>query len=493
MGQSRHLARILVCLLGVPLAACAAQVDQAARTPTLTVGAKGDAPAATTSASPAGTPLPTSSSTASTPASSSSSATATLTPTPATTASQASAATLTPASTSTPTPLPTPTTSVTTKQVPTGSAAAIAPSITKVSPPEVPATGGTSIIITGRGFDAVTAVRIGGVGARITSATSSSIVVVAPARAAGLAPVEVTTPVGTASGRSIWLYGPPVISKVDQPFGPIRGGVVVNIIGPWVHEATSVTFGSRPSTIVTAGLYAGTDLPRSEGLGIVVVRSPQVASPATVPVVVTTPMGVARLDNAYDYYGQPTITSVTPNSGPAAGGNDVVIRGRWVDYARVDRPPIIGGSGTQIIGRAKDQLTVRIPVDPARKPGVVNVTVLLDYAVAEAAGAYTFRGTIAIPSTLSPTPVALPTMTTITPDNGIYAGGDPVTITGTGLAGATQVRFGANAAQITGRTTTSVTVISPASTILGPVTVTVVTPQGAATKSGGFTYWSPNR
>ncbi|MBU6244138.1 MAG: hypothetical protein KGP12_02870 [Actinomycetales bacterium] len=46
MGRSRCLGCILVCLLGVPLAACAAQVEQAASTATLRVVAKGDAPGA---------------------------------------------------------------------------------------------------------------------------------------------------------------------------------------------------------------------------------------------------------------------------------------------------------------------------------------------------------------------------------------------------------------------------------------------------------------
>jgi hypothetical protein len=121
------------------------------------------------------------------------------------------------------------------------------------------------------------------------------------------------------------------------------------------------------------------------------------------------------------------------------------------------------------------------------------VTVLLDYSAVTIPNGYTFRGTIAIPGTLTPTPAARPTITSITPNNGIYAGGDTVTITGTGLGTASQVTFGPNAAQVTGRTATSVTVVSPASAVVGPVTVTVVTPQGTVTVPGGFTYWSPTR
>jgi hypothetical protein len=61
-----------------------------------------------------------------------------------------------------------------------------------------------------------------------------------------------------------------------------------------------------------------------------------------------------------------------------------------------------------------------------------------------------------------------------------------VTITGTGLAGATAVRFGAAAATITADSATQITVTSPPGT--GRVDITVTTPAGTSQTSQGHSY-----
>ncbi|WP_328391248.1 IPT/TIG domain-containing protein [Nocardia sp. NBC_00416] len=66
----------------------------------------------------------------------------------------------------------------------------------------------------------------------------------------------------------------------------------------------------------------------------------------------------------------------------------------------------------------------------------------------------------------------------ISPNQGSTAGGTTVTITGTNLAGATAVRFGAKSATITANTPTSVTSVSPSG--VGTVPVTVTTPGGTS-------------
>ena len=60
--------------------------------------------------------------------------------------------------------------------------------------------------------------------------------------------------------------------------------------------------------------------------------------------------------------------------------------------------------------------------------------------------------------------VAAPVVTAITPTTGSTAGGTPVTITGTGLAGVTAVRFGSKAARITSDTANQIVAVSPANT-----------------------------
>jgi hypothetical protein len=76
----------------------------------------------------------------------------------------------------------------------------------------------------------------------------------------------------------------------------------------------------------------------------------------------------------------------------------------------------------------------------------------------------------------------------ISPNQGASAGGTAVTITGTGLANASAVRFGSNLGTITGNTPTQVDVTSPAGH--GAVGVTVTTP-GGTSNSLSFFYIEP--
>ncbi|HYB22711.1 MAG TPA: IPT/TIG domain-containing protein, partial [Solirubrobacteraceae bacterium] len=83
-----------------------------------------------------------------------------------------------------------------------------------------------------------------------------------------------------------------------------------------------------------------------------------------------------------------------------------------------------------------------------------------------------------------------PTVTTIAPKSGPAGGGTTVTITGTGLAGAEEVKFGANEArEFKVASSTSITAEAPAGAV-GKVNVTVTTTGGTSPTSAKdvFTY-----
>lgn len=91
----------------------------------------------------------------------------------------------------------------------------------------------------------------------------------------------------------------------------------------------------------------------------------------------------------------------------------------------------------------------------------------------------------------APIVFSAPIITSIFPNAGPATGGTSVTIFGAGFTGATGVRFGGVAA--TGVTVISDSAIScdtPAH-VQGAVTVTVTTPAGTGSLSGGFTYNAP--
>ena len=87
---------------------------------------------------------------------------------------------------------------------------------------------------------------------------------------------------------------------------------------------------------------------------------------------------------------------------------------------------------------------------------------------------------------------APPTVTSVTPNNGTPAGGNSVTVAGTGFTGATAVHFGSDRGHRDHRGhATCLTVTVPAGT--GTVDVTVTTPNGtsAASSSDHYTYDAP--
>ena len=84
-----------------------------------------------------------------------------------------------------------------------------------------------------------------------------------------------------------------------------------------------------------------------------------------------------------------------------------------------------------------------------------------------------------------------PTVTSITPNTGLAAGGTATVIKGTNLLATSAVKFGGsggtNGTGLSVVDDTEVHVTSPAHTA-GAVDVYLVTPDGNTTKTGGFTY-----
>lgn len=93
---------------------------------------------------------------------------------------------------------------------------------------------------------------------------------------------------------------------------------------------------------------------------------------------------------------------------------------------------------------------------------------------------------------LAPAPVTTspPVIASVSPSSGSVGGGASVTITGTGLTGATSVLFGSNTGtHVNVDSDTQVTVNAPAN-VAGSFDVQLTTAQGSATKSSAYTYTS---
>jgi large repetitive protein len=338
----------------------------------------------------------------------------------------------------------------------TVNAAAGAPTVTGVAPGSGPPAGGTSVGVTGTNFTGATAVHFGtvaGTGLVVNSATSISIT--SPAGTSGTTVnVTVTTPAGTSAinPSDDFTYGSvPSVASISSDAGVPAGGTPVSVTGTNFTGATAVNFGAT----------AGTGLVVNSATSISI-TSPAGTSGTTVDVTVVGPDGTSALTPAdkFTYEGDPTVTGVSPNTGPTTGATPVTVTGtNFTDASVVDFGTT---AGTGLVVNSATSISI---TSPAGTAGTIDVTVTTPLATSATSAADEF------------TYVAPPTVTNVNPGVGPAAGGTPVALTGTNFTGATAVHFGTVAGTgLVVNSATSISITSPAGS--GTVNVTVTTPDG---------------
>ena len=248
----------------------------------------------------------------------------------------------------------------------------VGPAVTLLNPTSGPVAGGTQVTITGTGFVGVSAVTFGGSAATgITVNSVTQITATAPAHAAGLVDVRVATPAGTSANTLADDYtyvspAGPTVTALNPTSGPAAGGNQVVITGTNLTGATAVVFG-------TTTLISGFTV--DSATQITVTAAP--AGTGTVDVRVTTPAGTSANTAADDYVYVslvPTVTAVSPNSGPLSGwpaNVKVIITGTnltgatAVSFGATNAPSFTVNSGTQITVNGA----------PAHTAGSVDITV----------------------------------------------------------------------------------------------------------------------
>ena len=173
----------------------------------------------------------------------------------------------------------------------------------------------------------------------------------------------------------------------------------------------------------------------------------------------------------------PIITSLSPTSGPAAGGTTVTISG--TGFAVGATVTFGGTAATNVNVLGSTTLTA---VAPAHASGSVNVVVTNPGGQsATSTNGYSYAAAPA------------PTVTGVNPTSGPTAGGTSVTISGTGFAAGATVTFGGTAATgvvVTNSTTIAATTPAHAA---GVVDVVVTNSTGqSGTRTSAFTYNAPS-
>ncbi|MFC4224962.1 IPT/TIG domain-containing protein [Lysinibacter cavernae] len=236
----------------------------------------------------------------------------------------------------------------------------------------------------------------------------------------------------------------PTVTSVAPNRGPETGGTSVTITGTNLTGTTGVTIGGAPATSVVV-----------QSATSITAVTPE-HSPGAADVIVTNADGPSS-PGTFTYYPVTTIDSVTPNSGPEAGGQTVTILGHCFTGATAVSFGATPATAFTVV--SDTEITTTAPAGA----GVVDVNVagLGECGTGTMNDAFTY---------VAP---GSPIVASLAPDRGPVTGGTVVTITGTDFTGATGATFdGAAGTAFDVVSDTEITVTSPAHT-LGAVDVVV--------------------
>ena len=304
---------------------------------------------------------------------------------------------------------------------------------------------------------------------------SDGLLIVAPAGTAGTVDITVTTIYGTSpitTADEFTYVPPPAITGLSRTSGVMEGGSTITITGTNLTDA-DVNFGpDQPADIL------------SESDTQVVLISPP--GSGTVDVTATTQYGTSSDTPAdqFTFTNAPYISSVVGDlgyglpTGLVAGGDSVTILGDDLDDATAVS---FGGTATTIISDTANELSWRSPAGAA---ATVDISVTTANGITDITPAdqYTY--------------LAVPAITGLSSSTGSDQGRTEITISGSGLAGATSVAVGTafgDTADIVSDSDTQLVITTPPNGNFpadGTVDITVTTPGGASaiTSADEFTY-----
>lgn len=253
------------------------------------------------------------------------------------------------------------------------------------------------------------------------------------------------------------------IDSVTPPRGPVDGGTPFVIEGTGFTQETVVYFGSRRADVTLVdGTLVG-ETPAGAGIGSVNVK------------LLDPTMGEALLAGGYTYTATVEVTAVSPTRIPTEGGVEVTVEGRgFTDGTRVSF-----GGATGIRHTLVDSSLLRV-VAPPHAAGDVDVRASSPDGSDVLPGAVTYFETLRIDE--------------VRPATGTTAGGDTVTLYGSGFESGMIVEFGGVAAtvQSVDPSGAEASVVTPAGSA-GLVDVRAETPSGDATfLEDGFYYTASN-
>ncbi len=323
---------------------------------------------------------------------------------------------------------------------------------------------GATVTLTGTGLGTVTSVNFNGAPASIKAVSATAIQVIVPPNAV-IGAIYIRDNQGftddTGSAGLLDFLASPRIATVkrilppaDSPAEEVRigPGNTLEIIGANYLSFTDSMFADLVRVDFTGPNGPLRVIPNTVGTTVLQVDVP--AGTVSGPVTVVTPVGSAK--SIGDLYVQPAITHFPA---AAAVGQIIEIVGTNFKGAKeVD----FGDMAVAPLTVSNTNLTVKVP--PITAPVLLTII--------------TPGGAILTGSMFS----LAPTLNAFTPAGGSV--GTAVTLTGTGLSGATKIRFGTVDAAIVSATAMEAKTLVPRGALTGPITL--ITPVGTNTTTTKF-------
>ena len=333
--------------------------------------------------------------------------------------------------------------------------------------------GGTEITITGENFLSGANVKVGNNAATNVAFVSATTITAKTSQGlAGNAEVVVINPdnqSGTLTGGFTYVP-PPTVTAISPQSGPVVGGTEITTTGENFLSGASVKIGGVAATdvaFVSATQMTAKTPQGSVGVADLVVTNPDTQSDT--------------LSAAYEYIPPPTVTDVSPQSGPITGGTEITITGgNFFSGATVTLGEILS-TDVQILSGTK----IRAITPPFNLQSSIFNLQSVDMVVTNPDSQ---SGTLTDGFTYIPPPA----IKSISPCRCSLSGGIEVTINGDNFLSGATVAIGENAA--TGVVFVSETKIAakiPARAS-GTVDVVVTNPDTQSdTRTNAFTYVPP--
>lgn len=325
--------------------------------------------------------------------------------------------------------------------------------------------GGQVVTLTGNFLDKTTSVKLGAVNCAITSKTLTQVkcttgasTVVGKVDVTALQPNNIITKLPGG-----FTYLNESVTSLSPAYGPLGGGTTLTIGGGLLDLAQSVTIGGVNCSInskTIASLKCTTGARSTAGL---------------VDVVVKFPAKTVTKAQAFRYR-TTELTSITPTSGPAAGGTTVTIKGYRLDLATTVR---LGGVNCSIGTKSTETLTCATgkftPPQGSTQTQVDVVTQFTTGATLTLVKAFTYKSESKLNS--------------MTPDYGLSGYPTQLIFSGENLQTVSEVKIGNKFCSITLLSGTQVKCNTPVNFIEGLKDVTVKLADGKVfTLPKAFTY-----